>query len=208
MSGWAQATPGVLFSCWMFVCWRVSCQKSALHWRGLQRFFRVLSEQREGAERQRTTLLERRADRGSDSTFQMADIARRILVKGSTSPPVCETHWACFLVLSLSSCLFYPPPSTPSCLFPDIPNRNQSFPLTGEPFVLSSLSFLFFKIFILKQFSHCQAYLLPPFLSPVPTLFSFVTLPLLFFLTPSLSAKHCFHMVMIIANFLIFALVE
>lgn len=94
--------------------------ESRSHWCGLQRFFRVLSEQREGAERQRTTLLERRADRGSDSTFQMADIARRILARGSTSPPVCETA-DCFL--SSSSVLsLYLPHSAPLLKF-KIENR-------------------------------------------------------------------------------------
>ncbi|KAF6725370.1 hypothetical protein FQA47_003091 [Oryzias melastigma] len=44
------------------------------------------------------------ADRGSDSTFQMADIARRILVRGSTTPPVCETaHYFLLSCLTLSS---------------------------------------------------------------------------------------------------------
>jgi len=67
-----------------------------------------------GAERQRTTPLERRADRGSDSTFQMADTARRILARGSTPPPVCETA-DCFLFLSrLSSLLILLPQPLPS----------------------------------------------------------------------------------------------
>lgn len=94
--GLKRITPAV----WM-VC--VQSEESHLRWCGLQRFFRLLSEQRVGAVKQRTTSLQ--ADRGSDSTFQMQDRTRRILVRGSATPPVCETA-ICFLFLPLFSWLF------------------------------------------------------------------------------------------------------
>lgn len=198
------ATPGVSLSCWMFVCWRVCVLsvESRPYWRGLQRFFRTLSEQREGAERQRTTPLEHRADRGSDSTFQMADIARRILARGSTSPPVCETA-DCFLFLSLSVPILQSSSSlTPClCLFTQIPNRKTQ--LSTQVGCLANPQFLplFFNLFIFWQ-----AYLLS-FTIPSP----YVTLPKLPFLSCSVlpfQQKSSLHMVMIILHFLIFALLE
>lgn len=132
------ATPGVSLFHAGCLCAAVSVLsvESRPHWRGLQRSFRVLSDQREGAERHWTTPFERRADRGSDSAFQMADITRRILARGSTSTPVCETA-DCFLFHSLSLSLSLPPfPSSSSlspclCLLPQIPNRKHSFPHRG-----------------------------------------------------------------------------
>lgn len=105
------ATPGVSLFHAGCLCAAVSVLsvESRPHWRGLQRSFRVLSDQREGAERHWTTPFERRADRGSDSAFQMADITRRILARGSTSTPVCETA-DCFLFHSLSLSLSAPLP--------------------------------------------------------------------------------------------------
>lgn len=158
------ATPGVSLSCWMFVCWRVCVLsvESRPYWRGLQRFFRTLSEQREGAERQRTTPLEHRADRGSDSTFQMADIARRILARGSTSPPVCETA-DCFLFLSLSlslssSLLPLSPPASVSLL--KFQTEKHSFPHRWAAWLILS----FFLCFLIFSSSGRHIYFLSPFL--------------------------------------------
>lgn len=146
--------------------------ESCLHWRGLQRFFRVLSEEREGAEAQRTTPLERRADRGSDSTFQMADIARRILARGSTSLPVCETA-NCFLFVSLSLRLFcsFSLRSCPVYFF-KFQTENTAFQTQMSslvnpqflPCILSSLTLDF-------SFSNRHIYFLSPFFSPAPTFF-------------------------------------
>lgn len=86
--------------------------------------------------------LEHRADRGSDSTFQMADIARRILVRGSTAPPVCETA-DYFLFLLLLPCLS---PFLSSFLKLQT-QKKYCFPLKGEPFGKSS--FFFFRQYIL-----------------------------------------------------------
>lgn len=110
----------VLLSCWMFVCLvrRVPVCAGVVSSGSSERCQSRGREHRgRGQQRQRTTPSERRADRGSDSTFQMADIARRILVRGSASPPVCETA-DCFLVLSLSLLLsiFFLLPLPPACL--------------------------------------------------------------------------------------------
>lgn len=146
--------------------------ESRPYWRGLQRFFRVLSEQREGAERQRTTLLERRADRGSDSTFQMADIARRILARGSTSPPVCETA-DCFLFPSLSSRLFSSSSLSPSPVsFSKFQTENTAF----HTRVSCRANPQFLPGFVSSLSSDISSYgrhiyFLSPVLSPVPTSF-------------------------------------
>lgn len=81
------------------------------------------------------------ADRGSDSTFQMADIARRILVRGSTTPPVCETaHYFLFLALFLPYFLL---PLLLSCLLPKPTGSALCFSLTQH--VLPSLIFSIFS---------------------------------------------------------------
>lgn len=81
---------------------RVSCQKSPVLTGVVSSGSTECCQCRGREQKQRTTPLEeRRADRGSDSAFQMADIARRILARGSTSTPVCETA-DFFLFLSLS----------------------------------------------------------------------------------------------------------
>lgn len=188
MSAWTRATPGVS----LFMLDRLSAGVCVLsvasrpHWRGLRRFFRALSEQREGAGRQRTTPSEPRADRGSDSTFQMADIARRILARGSTSPPVCKTA-DCFLFSPFLSHGPLPCPSSSlsPCLFPQIPN------------IKTQISTRRWAAGLIPQFLSCVFIILNLHTFPVHTFvtslfFLFVTLPLTslpLLLTPSLSAK-------------------
>lgn len=84
----------------------VPCQKCPVHTCGISSVSSECCQSTEGGWVQRTTPYERSTDRGSDSTFQMADIARRILVKGSTSPPVCKTAMVSFLSPRLPSLLF------------------------------------------------------------------------------------------------------
>lgn len=177
------------------------------HWRGLRRFFRALSEQREGAGRQRTTPSEPRADRGSDSTFQMADIARRILARGSTSPPVCKTAdcflFSLFLSLCPLPCLL--PPSAPAS-FLQIPNIKTQ--ISTRRWAAGLIPQFLSCVFIISIFTlFLSIPLLPPFFPFFVTL-PLTSLPLL--LTPSLSAKKksSLHMVMIILHSLIFCSTE
>ena len=154
------------------------------HWRGLRRFFRALSEQREGAGRQRTTPSEPRADRGSDSTFQMADIARRILARGSTSPPVCKTA-DCFLFLFLSfslslsvsvpSPVFFLPQPLP--LSSNSKQKNTDFHTQVGCRADPSVSFLFFY--------HLNLHTFPVHTAFTPLFLSFCHPPLNFPSTPA-----------------------
>lgn len=136
----------------------------------------------------------------------MGDIARRILVRPSASPPECETE-CCFLFVISSPFIFFfffPLPF----VFPQILNRKHSSPLIGELFGLTSISSSFASILILGHFRFWPAFH-PFFLSANPLSCSnppFTSLPLL--LTRSLPAKRCVHMVMIIPNILIFALLK
>lgn len=137
--------------------------------------------------------LEHRADRGSDSTFQMADIARRILVRGSTAPPVCETA-DYFLFLLLLPCLS----PFPSPFLKLQTQKKHCFPHTGEIWQI-----LFFLS--LHNTASGWAHWLLSFLKSQELFFFYQSHFTLFsFFTPPLSAKHSLHMVMIKPNFLIF----
>lgn len=125
----------------------------------------------------------------------MADIARRILVRASTSPLECETEH-CFLFF-ISSLLF----PAAFCLASN--SKQEAQFSTHWWAVLLNLSILF-----ISQYPYLQTfYLTPSFCQP--THFLAVNLTSLPFLrTPSLSAKCCIHMVMIIPTVLIFALLK
>lgn len=136
----------------------------------------------------------RSADRGSDSTFQMVDITRRILARGSTSTAVCETAGS-FLFQALS---FSPPFLSSSslrpclCLLPQLPNNNKNNcpyigGLPGQSLFSSCfhLHILNFKYFLsLFHFPKISCSFLP------------------------FQEKSSLHVVMIILHFLIFALLQ
>lgn len=112
---------------WLSDLMCVSCYEDSPFRSGVV-FFRLLSEQRVGAETQRTTLLKRRTDRGSDSTFQMAGRARSILVRGSATPSARETA-NYFLLLP------------PVCFLP-LPDSLLLFPMENTAFLRQVLSHL------------------------------------------------------------------
>lgn len=143
-----RATPGVLLSCWMFTC--VLSGESRLHWHGLQRSYRVLSEQREGAERRWTTLFEQRADGGSDSTFQMVDITRITLARGLSSYTSVWNRRLLPFSRSLSTSLLL----SPSFKFQ---TKNTAIHTGGLP-GLSLVSFLFLIIHFSWIFIPSQTY--------------------------------------------------
>lgn len=206
------ATPGVSLFHAGCLCAAVSVLsvESRPHCRGLQRSFRVLSDQREGAERHWTTPFEHRADRGSDSAFQMADITRRILARGSTSTPVCETA-DCFLFhsFSLSPPSRLLPPSAPASVsFLKFQTENTAF--HTEVDCLANPRFLpvFYHLYLLNFHPPAGIFTFfhPFFL--LTQYFSSVTLTKLSCSLLPFQEKSSLHMVMIILHFLIFALLE